>query len=116
MRASCHSGSTGPTARESGSDERGHLLVGLMVLVAVLLILLTVTGQSWTFLVHRDNEAELIFRGEQYANAIDFYKKETGQYPLELKVLMQRGPHRHRYIRKLWKDPLSKDGKWGLLY
>jgi len=58
----------------------------------------------------------MIFRGEQYANAIEFYHKETQQYPLELKVLMQRGPHRHRYIRRLWKDPLSKDGKWGLLY
>src|SRR5688572_1402252 len=45
------------------SGESGHLLVGLMVLVAVILILLTVTGQSWVFIMRRDAEAELIFRG-----------------------------------------------------
>jgi len=96
--------------------EAGHLIVGLMVMVTVMMILLTAAAQSWTFLTRRDNEAELIFRGEQYANAIAFYQKENGQYPLDLKILMQRGPHRHRYIRRLWKDPVSKDGKWGKLY
>lgn len=105
----------------SGSHQRpgpdsGHLLVGLMVLIAVMLIMLTVAGQSWTFLVRRDAEAELIFRGEQYAAAIEFYKKENATYPLELDVLGKEGPHRHRYIRKLWPDPLAKDGKWGKLY
>lgn len=102
--------------RSRESNERGHLLVALMVLVACMLILLTVTGQSWTFITQRDREAEMIFRGEQYARALDFYRKEMGSYPLELKLLSQPGPHRHRYIRKLWKDPVSKDGKWGLLY
>ncbi|MGH9869873.1 MAG: hypothetical protein ACREAA_17140 [Candidatus Polarisedimenticolia bacterium] len=96
--------------------EAGHLLVGLMVLVAVMLILLTVAGQSWVFIMRRDAEAELIFRGEEYARAISFYQKETGSFPLELKLLMQPGPHRHRYIRKLYKDPLQEDGSWGKVY
>jgi type II secretory pathway pseudopilin PulG len=102
--------------RPAPSAESGHLLVGLMVLIAVMLILLTVTGQSWVFITRRDAEAELIFRGEEYARALAFYKAETGSYPLELKALMQRGPHRHRYIRRLYKDPLADDGKWGSLY
>lgn len=96
--------------------ERGHLLVGLMVLIAVMLIMLTVTAQSWTHLMRRDREAELIFRGEQYARAIEFYKQEHGQYPLQLKLLAEDGPHRHRFIRRLWDDPLSEDGEWGKLY
>jgi len=96
--------------------EAGHLLVGLMVLVAVMLILLTVAGQSWVFIMRRDAEAELIFRGEEYARALAFYQKEVGSFPLELKLLMQKGPHRHRYIRRLYKDPLSEDGSWGKLY
>jgi hypothetical protein len=102
--------------RPSRPGESGHLLVGLMVLIAVMLILLTVTGQSWVFVMRRDAEAELIFRGEEYARALMFYKAETGSFPLELKALMQKGPHRHRYIRRLYKDPLAKDGKWGQLY
>lgn len=103
-----------PCAARPG--ESGHLLVGLMVLIAVMLIMLTATGQSWVFIIRRDAEAELIFRGEEYARALAFYKAETGSYPLELKALMQRGPHRHRFIRRLYKDPLSDDGKWGLIY
>src|SRR5262245_56413620 len=106
----------GRLVKRTADDESGHLLVGLMVLIAVMLIMLTVAGQSWTFLARRDAEAELIFRGEQYAAAIEFYKKENGTYPLELDALSKEGPHRHRYIRRLYREPLAKDGKWGKLY
>lgn len=97
-------------------SEAGHLLVGLMVLIAVMMILMTVAAQSWVFIMRRDAEAEMIFRGEEYARALQFYKIELGSYPLDLKVLMQKGPHRHRYIRRLYKDPLASDGTWGKLY
>ena len=97
-------------------SEAGHLLVGLMVLIAVMMILMTVAAQSWVFIMRRDAEAEMIFRGEEYARALQFYKNELGSYPLDLKVLMQRGPHRHRFIRRLYKDPLANDGTWGKLY
>ena len=96
--------------------ERGHLLVGLMVLLACMLIMLTAAAQSWTFLVRRDREAELIQRGEEYAKAIAFYQKEVGAYPLKLDLLVQKGPHGHRFIRQLYKDPLADDGEWGLLF
>jgi len=99
-----------------GQDETGHLLVGLMVLVAVMLIMLAVTGQTWSFIMRRDNEAEMIFRGEQYIRALEFFQKENSGFPNDIKVLAQKGPHRHRYIRKLYSDPMAKDGKWGLLY
>ncbi|MFQ5702313.1 MAG: hypothetical protein ACE5HU_10770, partial [Acidobacteriota bacterium] len=59
-------GSCAFARQASRSRERGHLLVGLVVLAAVMIILLTAAAQSWTFLIRRDREAELIFRGEQY--------------------------------------------------
>ena len=98
------------------TGERGHLLVGLVVLLACMLIMLTAAAQSWTFLVRRDREAELIQRGEEYARAIAFYHKEVGAYPLKLDLLAEKGPHGHRFIRKLYKDPLADDGEWGLLF
>ena len=102
-----------PQRREG---ERGHLLVGLVVLLACMMIMLTAAAQSWTFLVRRDREAEMIHRGEEYAKAIAFYQKEVGAYPLKLDLLAEKGPHGHRFIRKLYEDPLADDGKWGLLY
>ena len=107
----------GPSIPARGRcHERGHLLVGLMVLLACMLIMLTAAAQSWTFLVRRDREAELIQRGEEYAKAIAFYQKEVGAYPLKLDLLAEKGPHGHRFIRKLYKDPLADDGEWGLLF
>ena len=103
-------------APERNPGERGHLIVGLAILIAVLLIMLTAAAQSWTFLMKRDREAELIFRGEQYAKAIQFYRKEMNQFPLKLDQLLDKGPHRHGFIRRLWPDPVAKDGEWGLLY
>lgn len=107
---------TGRSGGRARSDERGHLLVGLVVLLACMMIMLTAAAQSWTFLVRRDKEAEMIYRGEEYARAIVFYQKEVGSYPLKLDLLAQKGPHGHRFIRKLYKDPIAEDGEWGLLY
>jgi len=103
-----------PEGRREG--ERGHLLVGLVVLLACMMIMLTAAAQSWTFLVRRDREAELIHRGEEYARALAFYQKEVGSYPLKLDMLAKKGPHGHRFIRKLYKDPIAEDGEWGLLF
>ncbi len=105
-----------PFRIHSNRRQRGHLLVGLMVFVAVMMISLLAAAQSWSFVVRRDAEAELIFRGEEYARAIAFYQKETNNYPTDLKQLIKKGPHRHRYIRHLYEDPVAKDGEWGLLY
>lgn len=98
-------------------NEDGTLLVIIMVGVAIGSIALTVATQSWSTTVRREKEQELIFRGNQYVTAILAYRKEHGgQFPLTLEDLYKPGPRRLRYIRKLFKDPIAEDGKWGLLY
>lgn len=97
--------------------ERGAVLIVLMVGVAVAAIALTAAMQVWSTTWRRENEEEIIFRGGQYAQAILAYQKEHGgQYPLVLEDLYKQGPRRFRYIRKLFKDPIAKNGKWGLVY
>ena len=103
--------------RQGRKQEEGGLLIILMVGVAVASIALTVAVQAWSTTWRRDSEEELIFRGQQYANAILAYQKEHGgQYPLNLEELNKPGPRRLRYIRKLFKEPIARDHKWGLLY
>jgi hypothetical protein len=78
---------------------------------------LAVAFQSWSIVWRRDSEEELIFRGQQYVDAIKAYRKEHGnQCPPNLEELMKPGPRQVRYIRKLFKDPMVHNGKWGLLY
>jgi hypothetical protein len=97
--------------------ERGHLMVGLMAGVAILLIFSVVAEQVWQDVLRRDLEAEMIFRAQDIVRALKIYRAEHGgQLPLELKAMMDAGPGGRYCLRKLWKDPLVKDGKWGLLF
>ena len=53
-----------PDAKRAGifMNEKGHLMAGLLVLLAIMLIFSTVVFQDWQDLAHRENEAEMIFR------------------------------------------------------
>jgi type II secretory pathway pseudopilin PulG len=107
-------GDRGCTGR---SREEGGLLIILMIGVAISSIALTAATQAWSVTLRRDKEDELIFRGEQYVTAILAYRKEHGgQFPTNLQDLYKPGPRGVRYLRKLYKDPIKKDGRWGLLY
>jgi len=65
-------------------------------------------------MIRRDNEEELIFRGNQYARAINQYQRKfANASPRDLDVLIEQ-----RMLRKKFRDPLSpdKDGAFQLLY
>src|SRR5262245_48677551 len=96
--------------------ESGHLLIAVMIGITLMLIFMTVVAQQWSSLERRENEKELMFRGTQYAKGIRKYQSEHGgAYPTSLESLMELGPRRLRYIRKLYRDPMAPDGKWGIL-
>lgn len=57
------------------------------------------------FEMQRDREEELIHRGVQYSRAIRRYTKATGRYPMRLDDL--KGTPQVRYLRKLYKDPVT---------
>ncbi len=103
------------TKRRQG--EEGALLIILMIGVAISMIALSAAMQSWSTTWRRDSEEELIARGDMYVDAILAYRKDHGgQFPTNLEDLAELGPRRVRYIRRLFKDPIAPDGKWGLLY
>jgi type II secretory pathway pseudopilin PulG len=97
--------------------ESGHLMVALVAAVAVMMILTFVAVQAWQDVLRRDLEAEMIFRAQDIVRALKRYRVDHGgKLPIELKEMMEPGPRGAYCLRKLWKDPLVKDGKWGLLY
>ncbi len=93
--------------------EGGFTLVGLMVMVAIMAIFMGVAVQTVTFQMRREKEAELIFRGEQYVEAIRIFKHKYGRYPMSLKEIWEAKPH---VIRKKWKDPITDSTNWGLVF
>ncbi len=89
-------------------------MAALLVAMSVMAILLSVAIPTWSQMVRRDKEEELIFRGEQYARAINQYQRKfANQSPSSLDVLIEQ-----RMLRKKFKDPLSpnKDGEFQMLY
>jgi hypothetical protein len=96
--------------------EQGHLMVGLVFLIAVMLIMSTVVVQEFESVRRRDNEAEMMFRAQEIVRAILRYQKDRGTFPTELKQLNEPGSRNQRFIRRMYDDPLVKDGEWGLLF
>ena len=88
---------------------RGYALVALIVVVAVMNVLVAASLPYWSQVIQRDKEAELIFRGLQYAEAIRVFQLRFNRLPNTLDELIEVNP---RSIRRLWTDPMTDDGEW----
>ena len=94
------------TSRLNPADERGYALAALLVTLGVSAVLLLTVLPLWAHQAQREKEAELVFRGEQYARAIRLYARDTnGALPPRLDALVSR-----RYLRRRYADPMAPDG------
>lgn len=90
----------------------GYLLLAIMLMMALMIIAATALAPREVQQMKRDREEEMIHRGTEYARAIKKFYKKNGRYPASLDDL-DKG--QIKYLRKRYKDPLTKDGKWRLL-
>ena len=95
------------------SREAGYNLVMLMVAITLLNIAVAISLPAWSQAIRREKEEELIFRGLQYAEAIRVFQMRYQRFPSRLEELIEVKP---RCIRQLWKDPMTENGKWGLIF
>ena len=87
-------------------------MAALLVGLAVMSIMMTAVLPVWSREAKREKEVELIWRGEQYARAIGlFQRKYANAFPPTLDVLVEQ-----RFLRKKYKDPMTKDGEFQPLY
>ena len=57
-------------------------MVALLVAMSVMAIMMSAALPAWQTAARREKEAELIFRGQQYARAVAFFqRKYGGAYP-----------------------------------
>src|SRR5215216_6203873 len=92
-------------ANQVSCAERGYAMVALLILMAVMAVAMTVALPAWSTLARREKEAELVFRGEQYARAIMlFQRKYAGAFPPTVDVLVNE-----HVLRKKFKDPITND-------
>ena len=98
-------------------EQQGFTLVGMLVLVALMGVGLAGYGELASHAAQREKEAELLFRGDQYRQAIAAYFKKEQTYPRELALLLQdkRYPMPVRHLRKLYPDPITGKAEWGIV-
>ncbi len=85
--------------------DRGYAMAALLVAMSVMAVLISVALPSWRTLAKREREAELVFRGQQYARAVTlFQRKFAGAYPPNLDILLTQ-----KFLRKKYKDPITND-------
>lgn len=104
---------TPPQDRRARRGEAGYNLVVLVVALTVLSILVAAALPLWSQAIRRDKEEELISRGLQYAEGIRVFQHRFGRLPVRLEELVEVEP---RCLRKLWKDPMTEDGRWAPVF
>ena len=88
--------------------EAGYSLVALVATVTIMLLVMSASVPAWRYVVKSEKEEELIFRGGQIADAIERYQKKNGSAPPASIDALVKG----RFLRRAYKDPMTKDGKW----
>jgi type II secretory pathway pseudopilin PulG len=96
----------------ASSNDRGYAMAALLVSIGVLMIIMSVAMPVWRTQAQREKEAELIFRGEQYARAVNLYTRKMGpgNFPPSIDILVQQ-----HFLRKKYKDPMTEDGEFELI-
>lgn len=100
---------------------RGFTYLWLLLLVAIGSVSLAALGAGWHTTGQRERERELIFRGEQIAQALVAYHAASGvgppRWPRTLDELVQdkRGPVNRHHLRQRYADPMAADGQWALI-
>lgn len=108
--------------RLKGSDrQQGFTYLALLITVAVGGAVLASVGELTSHAQQREKEAELLFAGHQYRQAITaYYERAPGgakRYPQKLEDMLEdkRHPMPQRYLRKLYPDPVTGKTEWGLM-
>jgi type II secretory pathway pseudopilin PulG len=98
----------GAGAPAGAAREDGYALVALVVMITVMSVMMAAAMPSWRYIMKNDREEELLFRAGEIADSIARYQRKNGNtLPISLEVLVKG-----RFLRKQYKDPMTKDGKW----
>ncbi len=96
----------------SCDPQSGFTYVAVLVAIIIVGISMGATGKYWSFVMQREKETELLFRGEQYRLAIErYYLALPGRnaYPPSIEELLKdsRTPAGKRHLRQAYKDPIT---------
>lgn len=100
----------------------GHAFLFTLLTVALLSVSLLLAGEVYSTLARRERERTLLQVGQEFRLALQRYQVgragvAPGQYPTQLQdlVLDPRYPGTVRHLRRIYTDPITGTGEWGLV-
>jgi len=105
----------------STRSNAGFTYLGILFAVTIMGIALAAAGSLWHVAQQREKERELLYIGNQYRQAIAlYYERSPGggkQFPKTLEHLLQDNRHvtTQRYLRKIYRDPITNSKTWGIV-
>ena len=101
----------------SANGQCGYTYLALLLVVAIMGAAMAAAGTLWHTAQMREKERELLYVGDQYRKAIQLYHVHANQYPRELAHLLKdpRTADVQRYLRKLYRDPVTGKNEWGII-
>ena len=97
--------------RQPSRVDDGFAMGALLVGIFIMSLLTSMALPVWHHAAQREREAELIFRGQQYARAIALWQRQRpGSVPQDLDTLIEE-----RFLRKRYSDPMTNGGQFRIL-
>ena len=96
----------------SSRSQRGFIMALALAVAVVMGLMLMKVAPAVKAQVQRENETELIFRGEAIAAALKIYSAKAGRFPKDLDEVMKVRP---RILRQKYKDPMTLAGDWDFI-
>jgi type II secretory pathway pseudopilin PulG len=104
------------------SGQRGLMLLALLIVLLFSSVLALAAAEVWATARQREREAELLFVGQQYRQALRQYyfaapNAASRTLPASLADLLEdkRYPLPVRHLRRLYADPVTGGTDWGLV-
>jgi len=85
--------------------DAGFSLAALIFFLTAASIIIAAVVPSYQMQAKREMEEELIFRGEEYARAIQKYQRKFGVYPTSIDQLV--ATNSLRFLRRAYQDPIT---------
>jgi type II secretory pathway pseudopilin PulG len=102
---------------ERKHGNRGFTYLTLLLMIVVMGIVLGAAAEVWHTAVQREKERELLFAGNQFRIAITLYYRNHATFPHNLEDLLKDPQYAFtkRYLRKLYRDPMTGSNEWGVV-
>ncbi len=100
----------------AATQESGYALLVVMFFLAILVVSLSAVTHATLTEARREKEAEMIWRGQQYARGVRLYYSKMRRFPTSIDDLTKPKTG-IRFMRKAYTDPMNQvDGSWRLIY